>query len=129
MAVKIGGTTYPVSNVSFELANELYRRTDVTTSGTRDIIRTKRNVTGSFSLLYEDAAVETAFRNGTTAELIMVSSEGDTALTVGNTFAVSLPKIKYTRIPKSKDSGLFKYDVSFKGVLTSGEDVIYASML
>lgn len=129
MAVKMGGVTYPVSKVSLNIANELYRRKDVTTSGTRSIIRTKRTVTGSFDLLYENKDVENAFNSGTTAELLVVSSEGNLNLVPGNTFAISLPKIKYTKASKSKDSGLYAYAVTFKAVRTNGEDSIFISFL
>lgn len=129
MAVKIGGVFISVNHVAINHANELYRRLTLNSAGTQSIIRTKRTVTGSFSLLYEDAAIETAFRDGTTAELIVVSSAGNVQLTPGNVTVVSLPKIKYTKVPKSKDAGMYKYDVTFRAAKTAGEDSIFVSML
>ena len=129
MVVKVGGVLYPVSDVSINVANDLFERTDVTKSGIHSLIRTKRTITGSFSLLYENKDIEDVFRAGTTAELMIVSSAGDINLTLGNIFVLSLPKIKYTKVPKSVDSGLYKYDVTFKAVRQSGEDSIFVSFL
>lgn len=129
MALKVGGTTYPVANVKIDIANELYRREDISSAGTKELIRTKRTISGSFSLLYEDKAIETAFRNGTTAELIVASSDGNLNFVPGNTFVMSMPKIKYTKAGKSKDNGLYKYDVTFKAVRTLGEDALWVSFL
>lgn len=121
MAVRIAGVTYHVSDLSIELANEIYKRTSVTTSGIQKGIRTARTVSGSFSLLYENKDIEDAFRADTTAELIAVA--GDTA---GNVFGLRLGKIRYTETPVSVDSGLFKYDVSFEAEMTAatGEDEV-----
>ncbi len=129
MVVKMGGTLYPVSKVSISVANELYKRQDVSTSGIKSIIRTKRTVSGSFDMLYENKDVEAAFNAGTTAELMVVSSEGSEALTLGNTFVLSCPKIKYTKAGKGKDSGLYSYNITFKAARTSGEDSIFVSFL
>lgn len=129
MAIKIGGVTLPVNHVAVSIVNDLYRRLTLGGAGTQSIIRTKRTVTGSFSLLYEDAAIENAFRNGTTGELIVVSSAGNVNLTVGNTFVLSLPKIKYTKVANSKDTGMYKYDVTFRAAKTVGEDSLFVSFL
>jgi hypothetical protein len=130
MNVTMGGTVYSVSRVSVNLANELFRREDVTTSGTRSLIRTKRTITGSFELLYENKDIELAFINGTTAELFIVSSKGSAALTPGNILAISMPKIKYTQVPKSENSGLYSYGPTYKAVREStGEDAIWFSFL
>lgn len=129
MAIKIGGTLVPVNHVALNIANELYRRLTLNSAGTQSIIRTKRTVTGSFSLLYENEAIETAFRNGTTAELVVVSSAGNAQLTPGNIAVWSFPKIKYTKVPKSKDGGMYKYDVTFRAAKTNGEDSVFFSTL
>lgn len=126
MVVKVGGTLYPVSDISFTVTNDLYEQKAVTTAGLQKLLRTRRQVTGSFSMVYENKDIETAFRNGTTAELIIVSSKGDAALTLGNTFAIRMPKIRYTKAGKTVDSGIFKWDIPFKAVLTLGEDSISA---
>lgn len=129
MVVKVGGTLYPLSNVKVDIANTLKRRDDVTTSGTKSIIRTARKITGSFSLMYENKAIEDAFKAGTTAELFVVSSAGNSTLTAGNIFCMSLPKIKYTAIPKSSQDGIYQYDVTFRAVRTNGEDAIWVSFV
>lgn len=127
MVVTVGGTLYTVDKIAFSIANELYRILAVTSAGTQKIARTKRTVTGSFSLLYENKDIEAAFRAGTTAELMIVSSDGSANLVLGNTFATKFPKIKYTKATKGKDNGIYKYDVTFKAVMTSGEDSIAAA--
>lgn len=122
MVVKVGGTLYPVSDISFTITNDLYEQKAVTTAGLQKLLRTRRQITGSFSMVYENKDIETAFRNGTTAELIIVSSTGNSTLAAGNTFAIRMPKIRYTKAGKTVDSGIFKWDVPFKAVLTLGED-------
>ena len=121
MAVRVGGVMYHVSDISIEMANEIFKRTSVTTSGIQKGIRTARTVSGSFSLLYENKDIEDAFRADTTAELVVVA--GDTA---GNVFAQRLASIRYIETPVSVDSGLFKYDVAFEAEPASagGEDEI-----
>lgn len=108
MKVTIDGTTYDVSDVAFEVNNELFKRTAVTTSGISKVIRTKRQVQGSFSLLYEDKTIEDALRADTRAELVLVAGSA-----AGNIFAVRFPAIRYIETPVTVDSRLFKYDVSF----------------
>jgi hypothetical protein len=129
MVIKVGGTSYPLEALSFTLNNSLYRRKALTTAGTSNIIQTARMVTGSFTLAYENKDVEQAFRDGTTAELMLVSSTGDPTLVSGNTFACWMPKIKYTEVPKGETEGIYQYNVAFKAILTSGEDTIYASFV
>lgn len=126
MVVKVANTLYAVDKVSFTIANELYAVKAVTSAGTQKMVRVKRTVTGSFSLLYENKDIEAAFRAGTKASLMIVSSSGESKLVLGNTFAVKFPQIKYTKATKTKDSGIFKYDVPFKAVLTvsAGEDEV-----
>jgi hypothetical protein len=108
MVVTIGGVTYDVSDVAFEINNELFKRTAVTTSGITKVIRTKRQVQGSFSLLYENKTIEDALRADTRAELVLVAGSA-----AGNMFAVRFPTIRYIETPVTVDSRLFKYDVSF----------------
>lgn len=127
MKAMLAGTTVPLSNVSISLDNDNPRLTDITQMGTRNIVHVGRKITGSFSLYYEDKAIEDAFRAGTNAELIAASSTGGTNLVLGNTYGLRLPKIKYTKASKTKDNGMFKYDVSFEAQLTVGEDVIFTS--
>jgi len=137
MAVKVTrnsvSTLYPVSNVSLNVANELYPRTDVTKGGLHSLVRTKRTITGSFSLLYENKDVEDAFKAGYEYELFILTSSGAAQPVPGNVYCFTLPKIKYTAAPKSIDSGLHKYDVTFKaykgGTTLTKEDSIFVSAL
>lgn len=129
MAIRVGGTTYPVSSVAFNRANSLTRRKDCTSAGTKKMLRTESEVTGSFSLAYENADIETAFKNGTTAELVIVSSTGAAKLVAGNVYAVRMPLIKYTAIPKSEQDGVYQYDVSFETQPDANGKSIYCSFL
>lgn len=124
MVVKVNNTLYAVDKIAFTIANELYAVKAVTSAGTQKMVRVKRTVTGSFSLLYENTDIEAAFRAGTKASLMIVSSSGESVLVLGNTFATKFPQIKYTKATKTKDSGIFKYDVPFKAVVvtSTGED-------
>jgi hypothetical protein len=131
MAIKMAGTTYALGACGINVANELYRRKALTTAGTENVVFVKRTITGTFTMLYDNKDIEAAFRAGTTAELVIISSTGAAALVPGNTFGIRLPKIKYTKVPKSEDSGIYQYSVSFKAILTAslGEDSIFAGFL
>lgn len=117
MVVTIGGVSYPVSNIAFDIKNDMYKRLAVTTSGVQEILPTGRGMSGSFSLLYSDKTVEDAFRNNTQAELRIVSGS-----TAGNIFACRIPKMRYTDTAKSEESGCYKYDAKFIAIPTVGED-------
>ncbi len=126
MVVRVNDTLYAVDKIAFTVANELFAIKAVTSAGTQKMVRVKRTVTGSFSLLYESKDIEAAFRAGTKVSLMIVSSSGESKLVLGNTFAAKLPQIKYTKATKGKDSGIFKYDVPFKAVVVAaaGEDEV-----
>lgn len=123
----LDGTTTPVTNAALSIAHDQVRRLDITSSGTNSIIATGRTVSGSFSLPYSDSALETAFMNDTNAELVIVTSDGGLDLTVGNTFAIRMPQIRYSSAAKTEDSGIYQYDMAFtaaKDVAVSGESSI-----
>lgn len=125
--MKIGGGSMlstPLSAATFNLANELYRVTDLTSAGTLRYVRTQRLVSGTFQLLYENSTIEDAFRAGTNAELILVSSAGASALTPGNIAAVRIPIIRYTTMTKPVDAGIYKYDIAWEAAPNLGEDTI-----
>lgn len=118
MVLRIAGTSTPLSAISIELANTLFRKLDITSSGTQKILQTNRKLTGSFNLLYESKDIEDAFRADTKSEIVIVAGA-----TAGNIVALRMPLVRYTAAPKSEDSGTYKYDVSFEAVPSSvGED-------
>lgn len=121
MVVTIGGVSYPVSNIALSLKYDLYKRLAVTTSGTQDILQTSRALTGSFSLMYEDKTVEDAFRNDTMAEARIVCGTA-----AGNMAAIRIPQLRFTEVPKSEESSVFKYDCSWESVPVNGSDEITA---
>lgn len=113
MIVKLGGVTYEVSDVKFEMGLPMFKKQAVTGSGISSIVRSgKRTVSGSFSLMFENSTVETALRNGTKAELVLVCNGG-----LGNIFAIRFPQIKYLKAPISATDGLYKYEVSFMAAM------------
>ena len=117
MVVTIGGVSYAVGNIALSVKYDIYRRMAVTTSGTQDVLWTAREVTGSFSLMYEDKTVEDTFAADTQAELRVVCGA-----TAGNIFAFRIPKLRYAGVPKSEESGAYKYDVTFVCDSDAGED-------
>lgn len=127
--LKIGGVSYSASSVKFDLKNELFKREDLTSSGVKSIIRTKRTITGSITMLYESKNFQDQYQAGDTAELLIVSSDGAATLTPGNTFAASFPKIRLTKAGVTESNGLYQYDLQWKAVRTSGEDAMYVSFL
>lgn len=145
MDIKLSGavTNTPLVSLSLNITNDLQRMMDMTTAGTQNILQTARSVTGSFSLMYENKDIEDAFRAGTTATLMVACSSpaANGYLVLGNTFAIFLPKIKYTKAGKSNDNGMWRYDISFEAIAggtgitpvggtTAGvEDEIFAAFL
>lgn len=124
MQVKVGGTAYDISDLSFEVSNGQYKKTSLNTSGVSKVCTIDRSVSGSFDLLYEDTTFEAAFRADSTAELAIVAGG-----TLGNIMASRMPKIRYTEIDTPLDNGLFKYANKFDSEFTSGEDEFYLSFL
>jgi len=127
MAFEIGGSTFAVSNAAVEISNEHYKRLAVTTSGIQNMSRVKGKISGSFSLEVEDLTIETAFRSDTTAVLKLAALKS----VAGNAFAVRIPEIRYTAVPKTLDSGIYKYDVTWEAAAPSGvdADAIFISFL
>lgn len=117
MVLTLAGTSFGMQNLQIEITNEVYRKLDLTTSGTQKILFTRRRITGSFSLIYENKDIEDAFRADTKSEFRIVGGS-----TAGNILALRIPKQKYTAVPKGEESGYYKYDTSFQAVLTNGED-------
>ena len=117
MTLTLGGSTIALSSLAFDIAHSLYRRLDLTSSGTKEIKNTGRRITGSFSLYYDSEAIETTFRNDTKAELRVTAGS-----TAGNIFAMRIPKLRYMAVPKSEQNGIYQYDVTWEAVATNGED-------
>jgi len=127
MAFELGGSTLAVSNAAFEVNNEHYKTTAVTTSGISKLSRVKGAISGSFSLEFENTDIETAFRADTPAVLKLAAVKSVS----GNAVAVRIPEIRYTAAPKSIDSGIYKYDVTWAAAAPSGVDAnaIFLSFL
>lgn len=120
--VNIGGSSVGADSFAFRLNNEIYERQDITTSGISKMIRTGRKIEGSFSVLYESADIFNAFKNATDNEALIVL--GRNSLAAGQIVAIRIPKMRYTAVPISKDSKIFKYDITWEAVMTNGEDTL-----
>lgn len=117
MVVTLGAVSYPVANIALDIKMDTYKRMAVTTSGVQEILPTARAVTGSFSFLYSDKTIDDVFLANTQIELRIVCGS-----TAGNIFAARIPKMRYTDVPKSEESGCYKYDVKFTSDPSNGED-------
>jgi hypothetical protein len=47
----------------------------------------------------------------------------------GNIFAFCIPQMKYLDIPKSEESGIYRFDNTFEAVYVNGEDTLFAALL
>lgn len=120
--INIGSSSIDVDSFAFKLNNEIYDKKAVTTSGISKMIRTGRKIEGSFGVLYENADIFTAFKNATESEAAIILSRS--SLAAGQIVAVRIPLMRYVQVPISKDNKIFKYDVTWEAVMSTGEDTI-----
>jgi hypothetical protein len=123
--VKIDGTLVPCDKFTFRLTNKIYDRKDITTPGISKRIQMSREITGSFSVVYEDDTIYDAFMADTRCEALLVV--GRLGLINGNCIILSVPLLKYTDVPMNLDDQIYKYDATWMGEASStGEDSIGA---
>jgi len=121
-SVKIAGISVACDRFMVRIANELYPRKDITSTGIAKQIFTGRRVEGSFSVLYEDKTIYDTFKADTEAEAIIILSRASMA--AGQIVAIRIPKLRYVNVPVGVDSKIFKYDVSFRCDMTAGDDEV-----
>lgn len=106
-----------ISNLQINLANEVFKQQCIATEGVGQVIRTKRNVTGSLNTFYEDRAFQTAFTSDTSYILRAMFNYSQTNSTYndtpGNILAIFAPSLKFSSVGISEDTGIFKYDTQF----------------
>lgn len=121
-SVKIAGTLVPCDKFNFKIANELFPRKDITSTGISKQIRTGRRIEGSFDLLYEDQTLYDTFKADTEAEAIIILSRSSMA--AGNIVAIRIPKLRYVSVPVGIESKIFKYSASWRADMTNAEDEV-----
>ena len=109
--------TMPVASLKLDLANTVQKLESIDTAGIFQVIRTKRAVTGSLNTFYESVDFQTAFKNETHYELRGIIGD-----TLGNKFAISAPRLKFSAIPVKDNNGVFEYDATFALEATGAGD-------
>lgn len=107
----------PVSSFNVSLENTVNKLQAVTETGYFNVSRTARKVSGSMTTYYQNKDFQDAFLNENTYSLGMILG-GE----VGNTFAISMPKLKLSEISMSVDSGMFQYSGNFTCEPVAGDD-------
>ena len=123
--VTIAGASVPCDKFNFKLANTLYDRKDITTPGISKRIHMSREISGSFSVVYESDDIYDAFMADTRCEALLTI--GRLGMIDGNAIIISIPKLKYTDVPMSLDTEIYKYDAAWMGEASdTGEDSLGA---
>lgn len=117
-------TAFPVTTLSFSVQNTIAKKEAIDTEGIFEVTRTQRAVTGTLNTFYEGLDFQTAFQAENTYELMAIAGSE-----LGNMFAISAPKLKFSEIPLSEDSGMFKYNASFTLEPISGDDELVLQFL
>lgn len=124
--IKIGGTSVECDKFQFRINNGIYDKKAVTSQGISKRIQTKRAVEGSFDVLYESAAFQTAFENDTTAEAKVIM--GRYGFINGNCVAIRIPKMRYVKVPVTADNDLWKYSIGWEAARTAGSEASLTSV-
>lgn len=108
MSFLYGGVSYDVSDLTVNIASDVYDVEALTTDGiTNKVITGKNQVGGSFMLEYNGTALFDAFKAGTDGELFGTVSNATT------TMGMYAPKVVITNSSKSIDSSLYKDSADF----------------
>jgi len=116
--------TMPVSTLNLSLSNEITKLQAIDTSGIFQVVRIKRSITGTLNTFYEGKDFQDAFKNESLYELRGILGDK-----LGNKFAFSAPRLKFSEIPLSEDNGIFKYDASFSLEPVNGDDELIIQFL
>ncbi len=116
--------TMPVSSLNISLSNEITKLQAIDTAGIFQVVRTKRTITGTLNTFYEGKDFQDAFKAEATYELRAILGDK-----LGNKFALSAPRLKFSEIPLSEDGGIFKYDASFSLEPVNGDDELMLQFL
>lgn len=118
-----GGATANVPSASFSLNNNL--KTDRRFIGSRLIAEPQRSgkieVTGTFSIEFEDLTKYNDFRAATSRALILTFTGGLIESGYNYTMTITFPVIKLTSgVPMIGDAGIISLELPFKAYATSG---------
>lgn len=76
----------------------------------------RRNVTGSLTAYFEDNSLRLAYLNELEQEIVLEISDGS----AGNTYEISMPRIKITEAPRPVDGeGDIMQNLSYRGLLSA----------
>lgn len=107
---KFDGTAISATDVSIQVANEVYNEEAITSDGYSSKIITGQTITGSFTALFEDYAMLTKFQNSVDGQLYVEMNQGT------NKFAIYIPKLRLTSFGKQDSSGVITQSVDFQVV-------------
>ena len=122
----IGGASVEMEKFMFRITNTLYDKKAITSAGISKRIQTKRKIEGSFDVLYENAAFQTAFEAGSTAVAKIIM--GRNGFINGQCIAIRIPKMRYTKAPVKADNDVWKYSISWQAARTVGSEVSMTSL-
>ena len=120
---KVNGTDYAATDVSINIANEVYNVESLATDGYSEKVITGKSVTGSFQILFEDFSELTAFQNSTDGSLYIEIAQGT------DKFAIYVPVLRRTSVATSDDNGVIVQTVEFQVIedcATTAEPIIIA---
>lgn len=116
--------TFPVTTLSISVQNSIAKKESIDTEGVFEVTRIGRAVSGTLNTFYEGLDFQTAFKNENTYELRVIAGDN-----LGNMFTMSAPKLKFSEIPLSEDTGMFKYNASFTLEPINGDDELVVQFL
>lgn len=114
------GGSLPATDVSIKIANTVYNEESLIANGYTSKKVTSKDITGSFTLLFEDYTLLTKLQNNTDGTLYIVLTQGI------NKFAVYIPALKLTTFSKADSSGIMTQTVEFTVVnsCVAGQEAI-----
>lgn len=119
----IGETAYAIQKFSVNLKNIVEPLTDMNSPGYENIKMTGREITGSFTLKYNNQDFLNDFANAVTPKIFVQAGSA-----IGNIFATRIKKAKYTDVNITNDA-LRKCDIPFKASYIDSADEIFVAIL
>ena len=114
---KFDGSTVNATDVSINIANTVYNEEAITSDGYSSKQVTAKDITGSFTVLFEDYSLLTKFQDSVNGSLYISLTQGT------GTFAVYIPVLRLTEFSKADSSGVYSQTVSFQVPANCDADV------
>lgn len=117
------GGDLSATDVSINIANTVYNEEGITADGYTSKQLTQKEVTGSFTILFEDYTMLTKLQNNTSGSLYIELNQGT------NKFGVYIPALKLTSFGTANNSGVITQSVDFACIYDCsivGEPIIIA---